>query len=147
MPYTGWCEHDPDEILHNVVTSIEICMSIFLNKGFQVSDIKAVGITNQRETTVVWDKNTGKPMHNAIMWLDTRTHGICEKLAEENGGNDAFRKVCGLPISTYFSAVKIKWLLDHVPEIRAAADKGDAAFGTVDSWLLHALDLEGAFVN
>ena len=101
--------------------------------------IKAIGITNQRETTIVWDKTTGKPLHNAIVWLDGRTSHVCSTIIEQHGGSDAFRDITGLPVSTYFSSYKLKWLLENVPEVAAAAEEGRCMFGTVDSWLLYNL--------
>ncbi|KXZ50423.1 hypothetical protein GPECTOR_16g597 [Gonium pectorale] len=99
----------------------------------------ALGITNQRETTVVWSRTTGRPLHNAIVWLDNRTSDLCEQLCAAHGGRDAFRAVTGLPVSPYFSATKYLWLYDNVPEVRAAVDGGDACVGTVDSWLIWQL--------
>lgn len=102
--------------------------------------VKAVGITNQRETTVVWDRCTGRPLHNAIVWLDGRTADVCDAMAQRlPGGRDHFRPVTGLPISTYFSAYKLKWLLENVSAVAAAAAEGRLMFGTVDSWLLYKL--------
>ena len=103
--------------------------------GFSPSDIAAVGITNQRETTVVWDKTTGKPYYNAIVWQDTRTKSICDELAE-NGGQDRFRSKVGLPLATYFSGPKIKWILDNVEGVRQAAESGKAIFGNIDAWII-----------
>ena len=94
-----------------------------------------MGITNQRETTVVWDRRTGKPLYNAIVWQDTRTKGICDALAAE-GGQDRFRAKVGLPLATYFAGPKIAWLLDNVPAVREAAEQGDALFGTIDTWVI-----------
>ena len=102
--------------------------------------VRAVGITNQRETTVVWDRCTGRPLHNAIVWLDGRTADVCDAMAQRlPGGRDHFRPVTGLPISTYFSAYKLKWLLENVSAVAAAAAEGRLMFGTVDSWLLYKL--------
>ena len=100
------CEHDPAEIIANVKVCMDkVCDKMTKELGYAVSDIKGIGITNQRETTVVWDKTTGEPLHKAVVWLDTRTHSTCEELAAAHGGNrDVFRDKCGLPISTYFSA-------------------------------------------
>ena len=96
----------------------------------------AIGITNQRETTVVWDKETGKPLHNAVVWLDLRTSELCESLTKGPGGQDKFRSVCGLPISTYFSAMKLDWLILNVPSVAKAVASGKALFGTIDTWLI-----------
>jgi hypothetical protein len=103
--------------------------------GATAADVAAVGITNQRETTVVWDRRTGQPLHHAIVWQDTRTKDLCDALAQ-GGGQDRFRPTTGLPLATYFAGPKLRWLLDHVPGLRAAAERGDALFGTVDSWLI-----------
>jgi glycerol kinase len=103
--------------------------------GTTADNIAAVGVTNQRETTVVWDKNTGKPYHNALVWQDTRTDKICNDLAKD-GGQDRFRAQVGLPLATYFSGPKVKWLLDNVSGLRAAAEKGDAIFGNIDTWVI-----------
>ena len=99
------------------------------------ADIAAVGITNQRETTVVWDKNTGKPYYNAIVWQDTRTDKICNALAKD-GGQDRFRAKVGLPLATYFSGPKVKWILENVEGVREAAERGDAIFGNIDTWVI-----------
>jgi glycerol kinase len=103
--------------------------------GLKASDLAAVGITNQRETAVVWDKKTGKPVHNAIVWQDTRTDTICNELAKD-GGQDRFRAKVGLPLATYFSGPKVKWLLENVEGLRAKAEAGDLAFGNIDTWCL-----------
>lgn len=109
--------------------------------GVKIEDIKAVGITNQRETTVVWDSETGKSLHNAIVWLDTRTRDLVDTLIESTPtkSKDYFQRTCGLPFSTYFSAVKLKWLLENVPEVADASERGTLRFGTIDSWLLYNL--------
>jgi glycerol kinase len=138
-PQPGWCEHDPMEIINNVNICIdEVCEKLEA-MGYSAADIKGVGITNQRETTVVWDKVTGEPLHNAVVWLDMRTSSTVEELIAKHGDANVFLEKCGLPISTYFSAVKLKWLLDNKPEIRAKADAGEALFGTIDTWLLYKL--------
>ena len=103
--------------------------------GITYKDLAAVGITNQRETTVVWDKNTGKPLHNAVVWMDTRNDKVVAEMAKD-GGQDRFRPQVGLPLATYFSGLKVKWLLDNVPAIREAADAGNALFGNIDTWLI-----------
>ncbi len=128
----GWVEHDPVEIWQNAQAVIRGALT---KAGLDGSDLAAVGVTNQRETTVVWDKNSGKPFMNAIVWQCTRTHEICSDLSRE-AGQDRFRDITGLPIATYFSGPKIKWILDHVPEARKAASRGDALFGTMDTWLI-----------
>jgi len=128
----GWVEHDPVEIWQNVQDVIRGA----LEKGrISESELAAIGITNQRETTVLWDKNTGKPFTNAIVWQCTRTDRICDQLAR-GYGQDGFREKTGLPIATYFSGPKIKWILDQVPEARLAAEKGDALFGTMETWVI-----------
>ncbi|PKI34379.1 hypothetical protein CRG98_045239 [Punica granatum] len=137
-PEAGWVEHDPREILE----SVKVCIAKSLDKatadGHNVDGgLKAIGITNQRETTLVWSKTTGLPLYNAIVWMDARTSSICRRLEKElPGGRTHFQQTCGLPISTYFSAVKLLWLMENVPEVKAAVEKGDALFGTVDTWLI-----------
>lgn len=131
-PKPGWVEHDPLEIWARTQDVVKGAMQ---KVGISASDIAAVGITNQRETTVVWDKNTGKPYHNAIVWQDTRNDKIVAELAAD-GGQDRFRDQVGLPLATYFSGLKIKWLIDNVPGIREAAEKGDAIFGNIDTWVI-----------
>lgn len=131
-PRPGWVEHDPLEIWQNTQ---EVIKGALAKAGIKGSQIAAVGITNQRETTVVWDRNTGKPYFKAIVWQCSRTHEICKELIAE-GGQDRFRKTTGLPISTYFSGPKIKWILDNVPEARQAAEKGQALFGTMETWII-----------
>ncbi|KAI9103166.1 hypothetical protein DFS34DRAFT_355197 [Phlyctochytrium arcticum] len=112
-----------------------------VGKGHSVEDIKAVGITNQRETTVVWDKSTGKPLHHALVWLDGRTKDTVHALVEKTSSKKTthWQEKCGLPFSTYFSGVKLRWLLDNIPAVRDAHDNGNLAFGTVDSWLIYNL--------
>lgn len=136
FPKPGWVEHDPMEIWERTQDVIRGAME----KGnVQAKDLAAIGITNQRETTLVWNKTNGKPYHNAVVWQDTRTSRICHELAQEEGGQDRFRGKTGLPLSTYFSGPKLKWLLEHVDGLRAAAEKGDAVFGTIDTWLIWQL--------
>jgi glycerol kinase len=110
-------------------------------EGLSSSNVRAVGITNQRETTVVWDKETGKPLHNTLVWLDTRTRVLVNEYvhkfsADDGPGASKFRDATGLPISTYFSAMKIRWLIDNVPAVKDAVERNTAAFGTVDSWIM-----------
>jgi len=131
-PKPGWVEHDPLEIKE---CTWEVIRGALEKSSISPESIAAIGITNQRETTIVWDKKTGKPYCNAIVWQCTRTMDICNKLAE-NGGIDRFRDKTGLPLSTYFSGPKIKWILDNIPGVRAAAERGEALFGTVDTWVL-----------
>jgi glycerol kinase len=131
-PKPGWVEHDPLEIWARTQDVVKGAMK---NAGLTTADIAAVGITNQRETTVVWDKNTGKPYYNAIVWQDTRTDKIIKDL-EGNVGQNRFREKVGLPLATYFSGPKVKWMLDNVPGLREAAEKGDAIFGNIDTWVI-----------
>ncbi len=128
----GWVEHDPMEIWENTQTVFRTALS---RSGLTPQDMAAIGITNQRETTIVWDKTTGKPFYNAIVWQDTRTAELCKELGT-TFGIDRFRLKTGLPIATYFSGPKIQWLLQHVPEICKAAEEGKALFGTIDTWLI-----------
>lgn len=132
FPKPGWVEHDPMEIWHNAVS---VMGNALKKSGIGGRDINAVGITNQRETTIVWDRKTGKPFYNAIVWQCTRTDDICKALMGEQG-QDRFREATGLPITTYFSGPKIKWILDNVPAAKEAAEAGNAYFGTVESWLV-----------
>jgi glycerol kinase len=131
-PQPGWVEHDALEIWERTKECIRGSMEM---AGLDAKDIAAVGVTNQRETTVVWNKKTGRPYHNALVWQDTRTDKICEELAGEEG-QDRFREKTGLPLATYFSGPKIKWLLDNVPGLREDAQKGDAIFGNMDTWVI-----------
>ncbi len=132
FPKPGWVEHNPIEIWNNTQ---EVIQGALNKTGLSGSDLAAIGITNQRETTVVWDKNTGKPYYNAIVWQCTRTDDICKKLTGEQGQN-RFRDKTGLPVATYFSGPKIRWVLENIPEAKAAADKGDALFGTMETWVI-----------
>lgn len=134
----GWCEHDPMEILASVQTCIAEALKAAEEKVGPVR-ILALGITNQRETTIVWDKLTGKPLHNAIVWHDNRTSEICARLKEELGGQDYFRPVTGLPISTYFSAFKYLWFYENLPAVREAVEEDRCLIGTVESWLIYHL--------
>ena len=131
-PRPGWVEHDAVEIWRNTQQVIEAAL---LSKALTASDIAAVGITNQRETTVLWDRRSGAPLSNAIVWQDTRVETLVNAYARD-GGQDRFRPKTGLPLASYFSGLKLQWLLDTVPEARAMATAGDALFGTMDSWLL-----------
>jgi glycerol kinase len=132
FPRPGWVEHDANEIW---TRSQEVIQGALSKTGLSASDLAAVGITNQRETTVVWDRNTGEPVHNAIVWQDTRTDAICNELAAD-GGQDRFRAKAGLPIATYFSGPKVKWILDNVEGARARAEAGDLVFGNIDTWCI-----------
>jgi glycerol kinase len=130
FPKPGWVEHDPLEIWQR---TRDVVKGAVARAGAEPGDIASVGVTSQRETTLIWDRNTGKPYYNAIVWQDTRTDRICDDLAKD-GGQDRFRPKVGLPLSTYFSGPKIKWILDNVAGVRAAAERGDALFGNVDAW-------------
>ncbi len=141
FPKPGWVEHDPLEIWARVQ---EVMRGALQESGLQSADIAAIGVTNQRETTVVWDKSTGKPVYNAIVWQDTRTDILCNELAKD-GGQDRLREKTGLPLATYFSGPKIKWILDNVDSVRAKAEKGELAFGNIDSWVIW--NLTGAHVT
>jgi glycerol kinase len=134
-PRPGWIEHDPAEIWSGVLAA---CEAALRDAGARRSEIAAVGVTNQRETTVIWDRQTGEPVHNAIVWQDRRTAGMCARLAAE-GADDTFRERTGLLLDAYFSGTKIAWLLDHVDGLRGRAEAGKLAFGTMDSWLVHRL--------
>ncbi|MBQ4240296.1 MAG: glycerol kinase GlpK [Oscillospiraceae bacterium] len=132
-PKEGWVEHDAIEIY---LTQLSVMQEVIANSGIDAHDIAAVGITNQRETVVVWDRETGIPVCNAIVWQCRRTAGICEEL-EKKGLSDYIRRTTGLLIDAYFSGTKIKWILDNVPGAREKADKGELICGTIDSWLLY----------
>ena len=131
-PKPGWVEHDAVEIWTRCV---EVIRGGLAKAGIKASDLAAVGITNQRETAVVWDRKTGKPVYNAIVWQDTRTDTIINEWAKE-GGQDRFRAKVGLPLATYFSGPKVKWILDNVAGARAKADAGDLLFGNIDTWCI-----------
>ena len=148
FPQPGWVEHDANEIWS---TQLGVAAEAITKAGLTVKQIAAIGITNQRETTVVWDKKTGQPIHNAIVWQDRRTADLCDALRKE--GKDRFiQQKTGLVIDAYFSATKVKWILDHVEVARAKANNGELCFGTIDSWLLwkltngkvHATDVSNA---
>lgn len=131
-PKPGWVEHDPVEILSR---SREVMAAALAKAKLGAGQLAAIGITNQRETTIVWDPTTGQPVYNAIVWQDTRTDAIVRELAEQ-GGADRFRSTTGLPLATYFSGPKLKWILDNVPSARRRAESGELLFGTIDTWLL-----------
>jgi glycerol kinase len=131
-PKPGWVEHDPAEIITRMGEVIDGGLK---KAGITATDLAAVGVTNQRETTVVWDRKTGKPVYNALVWQDTRTQGVVDELSAD-GGQDRFREKVGLPLATYFSGTKVKWLLDNVEGIRAKADAGDLMFGNIDTWVI-----------
>jgi glycerol kinase len=130
FPQAGWVEHDPQEIWQRTQEVLGEAISQIDRKS-----IAAIGITNQRETSVAWNRQTGKPYANAIVWQDTRTKEICDQLSRD-GGIDRFRGITGLPLATYFSGPKLRWMLENVPNLRRDAERGDAIFGTIDSWLI-----------
>ncbi len=131
-PQPGWVEHDPMEIWARCQEVLDEAMA---KAGAGADDIAALGITNQRETTLVWDRRTGEPVHNAIVWQDTRTDKLVDELSA-SGGQDRFRHQVGLPLATYFSAPKARWILDNVPGTRERAEAGELAFGNIDTWLI-----------
>ncbi|MFM5950261.1 MAG: FGGY family carbohydrate kinase, partial [Novosphingobium sp.] len=141
MPQPGWVEHDPVEIWTN---TREVIGAALAKADLAAHDLAAVGITNQRETTLLWDKASGKPVHNALVWMDTRTERLVTEF-EAQGGQDRFRAQTGLPLATYFSGLKLRWLLDNVPGARAGAEAGQLLFGTIDTWL--AWNLTGRHVT
>ncbi|CAK7264873.1 Glycerol kinase [Sporothrix epigloea] len=138
-PHSGWHEHDPMLLLESVTDCIEKAVDKFVQLGHTKQLIRAVGITNQRETTLVWDSVTGEPLYNAVVWPDTRTTSLVRQLKTAPGA-EGLQDICGLPLSTYPSSVKLKWLLDNVPEVRKASEEGRLAFGTVDTWLIYKLN-------
>ncbi|MFJ9416455.1 glycerol kinase GlpK [Streptomyces sp. NPDC101227] len=132
FPQPGWVEHDATEIWSKVQAVVAGALA---KAGLRADQLSALGITNQRETTVLWDRATGKPVHHAIVWQDTRTSQLCAELGGEDG-QDRFREATGLPLASYFSGPKAAWLLDEIPGLRARAERGEIAFGTIDSWLI-----------
>ena len=148
FPQPGWVEHDPEEIWQ---TQLATAQEALAKAGITAAQVSAIGITNQRETTVVWNRRTGQPIHNAIVWQDRRGEPLCAQL-REHGHAEQIRQSTGLVVDSYFSATKIRWLLDHVNGAHIAAAHGDLAFGTIDSWLLwkltggrvHATDVSNA---
>ena len=143
FPNPGWVEHDANEIWESILSVIQSALS---ESGISADEIAAIGITNQRETAVVWDKNTGEPIYNAIVWQSRQTVGICEDL-KAKGLNDTFRNKTGLLIDAYFSGTKVKWMLDKVEGARQKAENGDLLFGTIDSWLIWKLTGGAAHVT
>ncbi|KAA9150091.1 glycerol kinase GlpK [Amycolatopsis acidicola] len=133
FPQAGWVEHNAEEIWENTRT---VTAGALARADLQAKDIVAVGITNQRETTLVWDRKTGKPVYNAIVWQDTRTDKIVEELGALGGGQERYRETTGLPLATYFSGPKVKWILDNVDGVRERAEAGDLLFGNMDTWVL-----------
>jgi glycerol kinase len=146
FPKPGWVEHDAQEIWGNVLTVVSQALE---KAALSPAELSALGIANQRETTVLWERATGTPIQNAINWEDTRTDQLCRRLADEFG-QERFREKTGLPVSTYFSGPKVRWLLDHVPGLRDRAEQGEVLFGTMDSWVIwnlcgrHATDVTNA---
>ena len=132
FPNPGWVEHNPLEIWDSIRA---VVADAFAKAGINRHQLAAVGITNQRETTVVWDKNTGEPVYNAIVWQDTRTQPIVDRLAGDEGV-ERFKDIVGLPLATYFSGTKIVWILENVEGAREKAEAGDLIFGTTDTWVL-----------
>lgn len=143
FPRPGWVEHDPAEIIERVWSVIGTALD---TAGVRRSQLAAVGITNQRETAVVWDRRTGAPVHNAIVWQDTRTAALCKQL-EAGAGPDRFRAKTGLPLATYFAGPKVRWILDSDPDLRRRAEAGELAFGTIDAWVVWNLTGGAAHVT
>ncbi len=143
FPQPGWVEHDPQEIWSS---QAGVAAEALAGANLAASDIAAIGVANQRETTVVWDRRTGKPIHNAIVWQDRRTAGMCDRLREA-GHADLIRDRTGLVLDAYFSGTKVRWLLDHVAGARDKAERGELAFGTVDSWLIWNMTAGGVHVT
>jgi glycerol kinase len=135
----SWHEHEPLELLTSVETCVAEAMRKFADLGYSKANIRSIGITNQRETTLVWDTITGEPLYNAIVWPDTRTKNLVRDLKERPGAGD-LQNSCGLPLSTYPSSVKLKWLLENVDAVKEAYENRRVAFGTVDSWLIYKLN-------
>ncbi len=133
-PQSAWVEHNPDEIWN---TQAAVAAEVLINTNLQSKDVAAIGITNQRETTLIWNRKTGRPIYNAIVWQDRRTSAFCDRLKENH--IELIRNKTGLVIDAYFSATKIKWLLDHVEDARRQAENGELAFGTIDTWLVWKL--------
>ena len=143
FPQPGWVEHDPQEIWSS---QAGVAAEALAGANLAASDIAAIGVANQRETTVVWDRRTGQPIHNAIVWQDRRTAGMCDRLREA-GHADLIRDRTGLVLDAYFSGTKVRWLLDHVEGARDKAERGELAFGTVDSWLIWNMTAGGVHVT
>ncbi|KAF5698611.1 glycerol kinase [Fusarium mundagurra] len=138
-PNSGWHEHDPMTLLESVETCIEKATEKFCEKGHHIEDIRSIGITNQRETTILWDNISGEPLYNAVVWPDTRTSALVRELKNKPGA-EKLQETCGLPLSTYPSSVKLLWVLQNVESVRKAYDEGRLSFGTVDSWLIYKLN-------
>ncbi len=142
-PQPGWVEHDPEEILR---TSLAVAQETLQKGGVDASQVRGMGITNQRETTVVWDRHTGRPVSNAVVWQCRRTAPLCEELKQKDMGQSIQEKT-GLVLDAYFSATKLRWILDHIPDAQRRAQQGDLLFGTVDSWLVWNLTGGAAHVT
>ena len=142
-PKPGWVEHDPEEIFKS---QLNVMQSVIIDNDIKMDEIAAIGITNQRETVVLWDKETGKPVYNAIVWQCRRTSPFCEKLISE-GYEDSIREKTGLKIDPYFSGTKIKWILDNVSGLRERAEKGEILAGTIDTWLIWKLSAGAVHVT
>ena len=143
-PHPGWVEHDPMEIYSS---QYGVLMEVLAKSGVDVHQIAGIGITNQRETAILWDKETGRPVYNAIVWQCRRTAALCEELKQDAAFTDYVRERTGLLIDAYFSATKIKWILDNVPGARQQAEEGRLLFGTVDTWLIWKLTNGAAHVT
>ena len=135
FPNPGWVEHDPEEIWE---CQMEVFAELLDKQGLEASQIKGIGITNQRETTVVWDRDTGKAIYNAIVWQDRRTASICDAI-KSGGHEDYIRNTTGLVVDAYFSGTKIQWILDNVDGARQKAEQGKLCFGTIDTWLIYKM--------
>jgi glycerol kinase len=135
FPQPGWVEHDPEDLWQSQLATARRALA---EGGLTPGDIRAIGITNQRETTLLWNRRTGRPLHRAIVWQDRRTEGLCQQL-QSQGAESTVQARTGLRLDPYFSATKLRWLLDHLPDARAQAQAGELAFGTVDSWLIWQL--------
>src|SRR5881628_2912488 len=135
FPQPGWVEHDPREIWE---TQLEVARSVMARSGVRANELAGIGIANQRETTVIWDRRTGEPIHNAIVWQDRRTADFCDEL-KRAGHAEIIQRRTGLVIDPYFSGSKVRWLLDNIPSARQRAQRGELAFGTIDSWLVWRL--------
>jgi glycerol kinase len=132
FPKPGWVEHDPQEIWQNTQ---EVAGAALARAGVRPGALAAVGITNQRETTVLWERSTGRPVHNALVWQDTRVDELVAEY-QRQGGINRFRAKTGLPLASYFSGLKLRWLLDHIEGVRQRAEQGEVLFGNIDTWLL-----------
>lgn len=143
FPTPGWVEHDPNEIWSS---QISVAAEVIAKAGISGLEVAAIGITNQRETTIVWDKETGEPIYNAIVWQDRRTSKYCDELKEQ-GHTETIKEKTGLVLDAYFSATKLKWILDHVEGARQKAEEGKLCFGTVDTWLVWKLTRGKMFIT